>query len=309
MLKMIKDNVGKVVIGKEALVDFFMIALLTKGHILIEDMPGLGKTLISKVIAKSIDSSFKRIQFTPDILPSDVLGFLYYDERLKDFKFKQGPIFGNIVLIDEINRATPKTQSALLEVMEEKQVSVDGEIYFMENVFMVIATQNPIEQFGTYELPEAQLDRFLFKISMGYPTLEHEKNIVTLGNDEGLLRNLSAVINKDSIEDMQNLVSKIKCSDEVIEYLLNIVRATRNNSSIEVGVSPRGSGQLYRACQARALLLGRDYITPGDIVALSKPVLAHRMKLRDSILESSLSSERIIEQIIENTQSPFDGDS
>lgn len=280
MSQKIKKNIQKVIVGKDDVIDLMLISLITSGHILLEDVPGMGKTLLAKAMAASIDSDFKRIQFTPDLLPSDLTGINYFNQKTSEFEFRPGPVFTNILLADEINRATPRTQSSLLECMEERQVTIDGETKNLENPFMVIATQNPIEIQGTFPLPEAQLDRFLIKIEMGYPTTEEGMLILSRFKDGNPLDKLGAVVTKDEIVKAQQDYSKVFVSDDLLEYIVKIGEASRVHPEVVLGISPRGTQALLKASMAYAILKGRDFVIPDDVKAVSAPVLSHRLKLR-----------------------------
>lgn len=275
------ENVGKVIIGKDKEIELLLIAFLSEGHILLEDLPGMGKTMMVRSFSKTLDLPFKRIQFTPDLLPGDITGVSFYNQKTKDFEFREGPLFSNIVLADEINRATPRTQAALLEAMEERQITVDGETRKLKKPFMVLATQNPIESYGTFPLPEAQMDRFLMRIKLGYPSKAEEKIILlnTLGE---VLENLKTVSDMESIFFMMEEIRKVTISDEVMDYLLDIVRSTREHEEISLGVSPRGSIALFRASQVKAALEGRNYILPEDIQDMAVHTLNHRILLEDA---------------------------
>ncbi len=298
------DNISRVIVGKKESLELLLVALLADGHVLLEDVPGLGKTLISKCLAKSINGSFKRIQFTPDLLPADVTGFTIYDQKSSQFKFQSGPVHANILLADEINRAIPRTQSSLLESMEERQVTVDGETYLLPKPFLVIATQNPIELEGTFPLPEAQLDRFLLKIRLGYPNREEELAILSRFQQDDPLSMLQAVADTEQLNQLQEMRRSIKISSPVREYIASIVTATRNHVLVRFGSSPRGSLGLMRASQGLAALKGRTFVLPDDVKRLGVPVLAHRIILSE---EGKLSGERIekvITEIISQTTVP-----
>lgn len=299
----VKANIGKVIVGKEEVVDFLLIGLITSGHVLLEDVPGTGKTLLAKSLAKSLSLSFKRIQFTPDLLPSDLSGIHFYNQKLGEFEFRAGPLFTNLLLADEINRATPRTQSSLLECMEERQISLDGETKPLQKPFMVIATQNPVEHQGTFPLPEAQLDRFLFKIKMGYPSTEEGMLLLKRFKDNDPLAGLEPVAGMDDILEAQQAFAGVKVTDDVLRYMLQIVEQTRMREEVSVGVSPRGSQALLRACQVHAILRGRDFVTPDDVKAMAVPVLAHRLALR-GMARNAVSAEGIIEQIANRTAVP-----
>lgn len=273
----IVTNVKKVIIGKDDVVELVTIAFICGGHILLEDIPGVGKTMLVKAFAKSIGSDYKRIQFTPDLLPSDLTGINYYNQKHQDFEFRQGPLFANLILADEINRATPRTQSSLLEAMEEKQITADGVTRKLSEPFMVLATQNPIESFGTFPLPEAQLDRFFMRISMGYPKRQEEIDIICRPESSSILANLSCVLKKEELEYVTSNYRSVRASEDVINYLMDIVEATRKNERVQLGISPRGSIALFKAAQARAAISGRDYLIPEDIKEMARYVLNHRL--------------------------------
>jgi MoxR-like ATPase len=270
-------NIGLVIKGKPEAISFAIITLLARGHLLIEDAPGVGKTLLAQSLAMSIHSAFQRIQFTSDLLPSDILGVPVYNPHTGTFEFKPGPIFTNIVLVDEINRTSPKTQSSLLEAMNEFQVSVDGHTYPLPQPFMVVATQNPLEYQGTYPLPESQLDRFMMRTHMGYPPLAEEKEILTHPRIEEEVKRLQPVMSGQEVSEMQQLTDDIRVDDEILTYVMAIVTATRNSDHLRLGISPRGALFLIRAAKAKAFMEGRDYCIPDDVKSLVLPVLAHRI--------------------------------
>ncbi|MDI6879104.1 MAG: AAA family ATPase [Desulfitobacteriaceae bacterium] len=275
--KKIVRNVKQVVVGKDEIIKLVTIAFICGGHILLEDIPGVGKTMLVKAFAKSIGGEYKRIQFTPDLLPSDLTGINYYNQKSQDFEFRQGPLFANLILADEINRATPRTQSSLLEAMEEKQITVDGVTRKLTEPFMVLATQNPIESFGTFPLPEAQLDRFFMRISMGYPERQEEIDIILRPEGSSILQKLRCVIGKEEMEYVVGNYTSVRASEDVMGYLMDIIEATRKNERIQLGISPRGSIALFRAAQARAAINGRDYLIPEDIKQMARYVLNHRL--------------------------------
>lgn len=270
-------NIGLVIKGKPEAISFAIITLLARGHLLIEDAPGLGKTILAQSLAMSIHSAFQRIQFTSDLLPSDILGVPVYNPHQGTFEFKPGPIFTNIVLVDEINRTSPKTQSSLLEAMNEFQVSVDGQTYPLPQPFMVVATQNPLEYQGTYPLPESQLDRFMMRTHMGYPPFAEEKEILTHPRIEEEVKGLQPVISSQEVIDMQQMADEIRVEDEILDYVMEIVTATRNSDHLRLGVSPRGALFLLRAAKAKAFMEGRNYCIPDDVKSLVLPVLSHRI--------------------------------
>ena len=297
-------NLSKVIIGKPDVIDFVIMAIICKGHILIEDIPGTGKTMLAKSLALSIDSKFSRIQFTPDMLPSDVTGVSFSNQVNQKLEFRKGPIFANIVLADEINRATPKTQSALLEGMEEKQVTVDGFTHELPGVFLVIATQNPIDYEGTFQLPEAQLDRFLIKIHIGYPDNNAEKEIMKAQNIDHPINSITKVITKEEILFMQEEIKKVHVSEEIMQYIIRIINATRKNDNIYLGASPRGSLALYRLGQCRAAFNNRDYVIPDDIKQVGFPVIAHRIIFQPSIRMQDIEYEEFIEELVDHVKVP-----
>lgn len=301
----IKDNLGKVIIGKERSIDLVIIGLLCQGHILIDDVPGVGKTVLARALAKSIDCEFKRIQFTPDMLPSDLTGVSIYNQKTNEFEFKPGPLFAQIMLADEINRATPKTQSALLEVMEERQITVDGMTYVLKPPFMVLATQNPIEYEGTFPLPEAQLDRFLMRFKMGYPSMTTEINILSMQQLSHPIEHLTAVIDLDNIRAAQEMIKLIHVSEPIKRYIVELARATRDHDDVYLGASPRGSIGLLRTAQAKAALEQRDYVLPDDVKDLAVPVLAHRVVVHPSARIQDIKPEMIVEEILNSVAIPM----
>jgi len=301
--KIIK-NIEKVMVGKPEVVKLAVIALLSQGHLLIEDAPGLGKTMLARSIAKSIDCTFKRIQFTPDMLPGDIIGVTIYNQKTRDFEFHAGPIEAQVVLADEINRATPKVQSALLEAMEERQLTIDGIAHKMPSPFHVLATQNPIEYEGTFPLPEAQLDRFLLRVNIGYPTAEEEIAIIEQQRLVHPIEEIKPVVKAEDIVMLQETVKKILVSEPVKQYIVALVDATRHHQSIYLGASPRGSLALFRASQARALLEGRDYVLPDDIKALAEPALAHRSLISSAGQSQGKDSRTFIAEILATTPVP-----
>jgi MoxR-like ATPase len=302
----IRNNIERVIIGKRDIIDLLLVALLSDGHVLIEDVPGIGKTMMAKSLARSLGATFQRIQGTPDLLPTDITGVSYFDQRRNEFVFRQGPLFTQILLVDEINRATPRTQSALLEAMAERQVTVERTTMPLPKPFLVIATQNPIELEGTFPLPEAQLDRFLLRVQIGYPSEEEEQAILHRFKQEEVLETLQPVITADQILELQSVIRQVNWQPEVERYLLAIVRATRGNPAVQLGVSPRGTLALYRACEALAALHGRDYVQPDDVKHLAPGVLAHRLLTASRSRMRGQQSTEIIKSIVENTPVPVE---
>jgi MoxR-like ATPase len=297
-------NLEKVIVGKKSTLELVTIGLLCQGHVLIDDVPGVGKTVLARSLAKSLNCEFNRIQFTPDMLPSDLTGVSIFNQVTREFEFRPGPVMAQIVLADEINRATPKTQSALLEAMEEKQITVDGITHLLKQPFMVLGTQNPIEFEGTFPLPEAQLDRFLIRIHIGYPAFQDEIKILALQQLVHPIDLLEPVIQTDELLDVQKAVKNIYVSEAVKKYIVEITRATRDNSEVYLGSSPRGSLGLFRAGQAFAALRGRDYVLPDDIKYLVEPILAHRMVLQPASRLRNLSAAIILQEILQNLPVP-----
>ena len=303
----IRSEISRVIVGQYKMVDLLLIGLLCDGHILIEGVPGVAKTLTAKLIAKIIDVDFSRLQFTPDLMPSDVVGTSVFNPREGDFRFKSGPIFSNIILIDEINRAPAKTQAALFEVMEERQVTVDGFTHLMRMPFIVLATQNPIEQEGTYRLPEAQLDRFLFKIEVKYPTLAEEINILTnqQGKSQGqMLEDVKKVLSPAEIQHFRNQVQSIIIEPKLIEFIARIVNETRNNPALYLGASPRASLAILRSAKANAAIKGRDFVTPEDIVEMAPHVLRHRIILTAEKEMEGITADDLIDNILKTIEVP-----
>jgi MoxR-like ATPase len=300
----ISTNVNKVIIGKSEVIDVILTAMVAGGHVLLEDVPGTGKTVIAKTLAKSIGATFNRVQFTPDLLPSDLTGINYYNQKLGEFAFRSGPIFSNILLGDEINRATPRTQSSLLECMEEKQVTVDGKTHILDKPFLVIATQNPVETQGTFPLPEAQLDRFLVKLNMGYPTIEEGKQIMQRFILNNPLEELEVVCSKEELIEASKIIGKVYVSEDIQEYILKIVEGTLTHDSVLLGVSPRGSLAILKACQAYAALKGRNFVSPEDVKTLCPYVFGHRIILKDSIKFRGVTSLSIIDELLSTISVP-----
>jgi len=303
----VRESISKVIVGQKEMIDLLLVALLTEGHVLIEGLPGVAKTLTAKLFAKIIDLKFSRIQFTPDLMPSDVLGTSIFNLKESEFEFKRGPIFANIILIDEINRSPAKTQAALFEVMEEKQITIDGRTYPMNLPFLVIATQNPIEQEGTYRLPEAQLDRFLFKITVDYPTLEEELQILEGAQERKnrpQLEEITPILSGKQIQLYQNIIKEIRIEQDLLEYIAKIVSNTRDNPALYLGASPRASLAILNTSKAYAALQGRDFITPEDIRKMATPVLRHRMLLTPEKEMEGAEMDNIIERIVRTIEVP-----
>jgi MoxR-like ATPase len=294
----LEENLKKVIVGKSDVIDLVIIGMLSQGHILIEDVPGVGKTMLARSLSRSIGCSFKRIQFTPDMLPSDVTGVSIFNQVSREFEFRAGPIIANIVLADEINRATPKTQSALLEAMEERQVTVEGVTHKLDKPFMVLATQNPIEYEGTFQLPEAQLDRFLIRIRIGYPDISDEINILDLQQIRHPIESLNSIVSTEELLEMQDTIKHVYIAPVLKRYIVEIIRATRTNDDVYLGSSPRGSLALYRTSQALAAIKGRDYVLPDDIKYLAEFVLAHRLVIEPAARLKNISAEVIIKEIL-----------
>ncbi|MBS4217944.1 MoxR family ATPase [Bacillus sp. FJAT-49711] len=307
-LNILKDEISKVLIGRDTEMDFLIISLLQGGHVLLESVPGTGKTLLGKTFAKSINGEFKRVQFTPDVLPSDVSGIQYFNPKTKDFELRPGPVMTNILLADEINRATPRTQSSLLEVMEEKQVTIDGETLILPDPFMVIATQNPVEtQQGTFPLPAAQLDRFFIKLQIQYPSFEEELNMIRRFRETNPFTDIKAVISSADISTMRVAVKMVKVDEDIEKYIIAIIRQTREHADIELGASPRAALALIRASQGAAFLKERDYVIPDDVLLVAEAVLAHRLHLT---IEASLTKtvEEIFTEIIQSVAVPVEAE-
>lgn len=294
----IANNVEQVIIGKRTAVELVLVALLCKGHVLLEDVPGTGKTVLAKSVARSVGSNFKRIQFTPDLLPSDVTGVSIFNQQTREFEFRQGPVFAQIVLADEINRATPKTQSALLEAMEERQITVDGTTYELPQPFIVVATQNPIEYEGTFPLPEAQLDRFLLRIHLGYANRMDEINILRRQRQSHPIDSLKEVVTAAQVRDLQEQIKEIYVDALIEEYIVALVTATRNHEDVYLGASTRGSLALYRTAQAKAALAGRDYVIPDDVKALAEPVLGHRLIINPAARIRNVAAGAVMTDIL-----------
>ena len=302
----VRENVQQVIVGKDEVIDLALVAILCEGHILIEDVPGIGKTTLAKSIAASLGCTFRRIQFTPDLLPSDVTGINYFNQKTQEFEFRPGPVMSQVVLADEINRATPRTQSALLEAMQERQITVDGETYPLPRPFLVMATQNPIELEGTFPLPEAQVDRFLIKLPIGYPTEEEEHAILLRFQREDPLEELSAVTTPDELIEMQRQVREVRVEESVRGYVVDIVRATRSHTDIQLGVSPRGTLSLYKCAQALVAIRGREYVLPDDVKLLAPYVLTHRILINPATRLRGRRLADVLMDVIETVPVPVE---
>jgi MoxR-like ATPase len=306
MMNRLMDNVGSVVLGKPDVIKLAVVALLAEGHVLIEDVPGVGKTLLARAIAASIDCTFKRIQFTPDLLPSDILGSSVYNAATGEFVFKEGPVFSNVILADEINRTTPRTQSALLEAMSDRQVSVEGKTFALDAPFIVLATQNPYEFEGTYVLPESQLDRFMIRLKMGYPLRSEERKVLSSHRAGEPVEALKPVLSRDDVSHLQRAVRAVHVDESISDYLLDIVHATRRGDELHVGVSTRGALTLYRAAQSLALVEGRHFVTPDDVKVLALPVLAHRVVGKSFLQAGEFgAAEAVIRDIVDRIRVPY----
>jgi len=300
----IKSNIQKVIIGKDDVIDQLIVGILCDGHVLLEDVPGMGKTVLAKALSRSMNAEFSRIQFTPDLMPSDLTGINYYNQKEGEFRFKKGPLMNQIILADEINRATPRTQSSLLEAMAERQITVDGETHKLKSPFFVIATQNPVETKGTFPLPEAQLDRFFMQLSMGYPSLVEEMEILKRFKAKNPMETLEAVVTNDELESAKQIFDTVNITEELIEYMILIVQATREHSEIELGISPRGTMALFKAVQAAAALEGRDFVMPDDIKRMAVPVLSHRLILNSNAIVTGRKADEIIRHILKEAPVP-----
>lgn len=292
----VRQNTSRVIVGKEDVIDLVMVALLCEGHVLFEDVPGIGKTTLAKALAKSLGCTFQRIQFTPDLLPSDITGITFYNQKKGEFEFRPGPLLAQVVLADEINRATPRTQSALLEAMEERQITIERETIALPRPFIIIATQNPIELEGTFPLPEAQLDRFLLRLRLDYPNQSEERLILQRFREQQPLQELTAVLSAERLQSLQAAIRRVRVEPSVESYIVELVRATRNHNAVELGVSPRGTLALYRATQAFAAIHGRSYAIPDDVKHMALPVLSHRL----IATSQSRLHGRVMEQIVED---------
>lgn len=302
----VRQNVSRVIIGKEEVIDLLMVVMLCEGHVLFEDVPGIGKTTLAKALAKSLGCTFQRIQFTPDLLPSDITGITFFNQKNSEFEFRPGPLLAQIVLADEINRATPRTQSALLEAMEERQISVERETVMIPRPFTVIATQNPIELEGTFPLPEAQIDRFLMRLRLDYPNHTEERLILQRFKEAQPLDDLQAVLTGERLQELQSVIRRVRVEPIVENYIVELVRATRNHSGVELGVSPRGTLALFRSSQAYAAIHGRFYVIPDDVKRVARPVLSHRMIATSQTRLHGRVMEQIIEEVLNNVSVPVE---
>ena len=302
----IVQNIERVIIGKRDVIELALVALLAEGHILLEDVPGIGKTMLAKALARSLGCTFQRIQFTPDLLPSDVTGISFYNQKKQEFEFRPGPILAQVVLADEINRATPRTQSALLEAMQERQITVDGETRPLPLPFLVLATQNPIELEGTFPLPEAQIDRFLMRIKLGYPNEEEENAILMRFERADPLESLEAVLGAAELRQLQAARADVRVDPSLREYVVRIARATREHSAVQLGVSPRGTLALYKAAQALAAIRGRDYVLPDDIKTLAAPVLTHRIIVSPQTRLRGRTPQEVIRETVDAVPVPVE---
>ncbi len=300
----LENNIKKVIIGKDDTIKMLMVAMFAKGHVLLEDVPGSGKTMLAKAIAKSIDGGFKRIQMTPDLLPSDITGINYFDMKTTEFRFIKGPVFTNILIADEINRANPKTQSGLLECMEERQVTVDGSTYQLEDTFMVIATENPVDSQGVFKLPEAQIDRFLMKLYMEYPEHQDLVDIIRVHSEKELIDELEAVVDIATIKEISDMAMSVRVDESLFEYVANIVERTRTHEDVILGISQRGAIALVKAAKSLAIISGREYVLPDDIKACAPAVLAHRLLLKNSQRMKKNGEQDIILSILDEIEVP-----
>ena len=306
MADKIRHSVQRVIVGKDDVIDLAIVALLCKGHVLVEDVPGIGKTTMAKALAQSLGCTFNRIQFTPDLMPTDVLGVNFYNQKSGDFEFRAGPIFSQILLADEINRATPRTQSALLEAMGERQATIDGVTRAISEPFMVLATQNPIEMEGTFPLPEAQLDRFMLRIKLGYPSPDEESDILLRFQKDTILPALDPVTTESELRPLQDAVTTVRVDDTIRMYVVEITQATREHDGLSLGASPRAALSLYKTAQAKAALDARDFVTPDDVKEMAETVLAHRMILTSNSRLRGRTTETIVEEVLDSVPVPIE---
>ena len=306
MADKIRHSVQRVIVGKDDVIDLAIVALLCKGHVLVEDVPGIGKTTMAKALAQSLGCTFNRIQFTPDLMPTDVLGVNFYNQKSGDFEFRAGPIFSQILLADEINRATPRTQSALLEAMGERQATIDGVTRAISEPFMVLATQNPIEMEGTFPLPEAQLDRFMLRIKLGYPSPDEESDILLRFQKDTILPALDPVTTESELRPLQDAVTTVRVDDTIRMYVVEITQATREHDGLSLGASPRAALSLYKTAQAKAALDGRDFVTPDDVKEMAETILAHRMILTSNSRLRGRTTETIVEEVLDSVPVPIE---
>ena len=306
MVAALRESIQRVIVGKDDAINLAIIALLSKGHVLLEDVPGIGKTTMAKALAQSLGCSFSRIQFTPDLMPTDILGVNFFNQKSGDFEFRAGPIFSQVLLADEINRATPRTQSALLEAMQERQATIDGVTRALKEPFLVLATQNPIEMEGTFPLPEAQLDRFMVRVKIGYPTESEESDILLRFERDTVLPSLEAVTSEAELGQMQDAVTAIRVDETVRSYIVAIAHATRKHDGLSLGASPRATLALYKTSQARAALDGRDFVTPDDVKAMAECVLAHRMILTSNSRLRGRTTEQIVNEVLGSVPVPIE---
>jgi MoxR-like ATPase len=302
----VRQNASRVIVGKEEVIDLLMVALLCEGHVLFEDVPGIGKTTLAKTLAKSLGCTFQRIQFTPDLLPSDITGITFFNQKKGEFEFRPGPLLAQVVLADEINRATPRTQSALLEAMDERQISIERETMLLPRPFTVIATQNPIELEGTFPLPEAQLDRFLMRLRLDYPSHSEERLILQRFKEEQPLDELQPVLAGEQLQVLQRMIRRVRVEPAVENYIVDLVRATRTHSGVDLGVSPRGTLALYRTSQAYAAMHGRSYLIPDDVKRVARPVLSHRMIATSQTRLHGRVMEQIVDDVLQSTPVPVE---
>jgi MoxR-like ATPase len=300
------ENVNRVIVGKSEVIRLLLVALLSEGHTLIEDVPGLGKTMLARALARSLDAAFARIQGTADLLPSDVTGLSFYNQKVGEFEFRRGPIFANIVLADEVNRATPRTQSALLEAMQERQVTVDGQTMRIPRPFLLIATQNPIELEGTFPLPEAQLDRFLLRLRIAYPTMDEERAMLFRFKEAEPLETLRPALSGEALVGMAETVRRVRVTQDMADYILHVARGTREHPAVELGASPRASLALFRASQALAAIHGRLYVKPDDVKQLAIPTLAHRLTLTPQSRVRQIDVDQVVRDVLEQTPTPVE---